>query len=350
MLFAITIHEAAHGYVARYFGDNTAYVHGPRHAQPDQAHRPDGHDPDAAAAVLRDVRRLPLRLCQAGAGELRRGCAGPSATACGWRSPGPASNFIQAMLWAIVFTVLAGTGVNERFFLEMCKAGVLVNLVMWAFNLFPLPPLDGGRIAGRPAAAAPGLVVQPHRALGLFHRDGAGHRGHRQQLVAAPADRLRLSRAQFPAHAPHRAFRIMTAPVPASSPASPPPARRTWATTSARSARRSQASRRPGTENFYFLADYHALIKCDEPARVQRSTLEIAACWLACGLDPEHGVLLPPVGHPRDPGTDLAAHLRHRQGPAQSRACLQGGGRQEHAPPAWTPTPASPRACSCTRC
>src|SRR5438067_121239 len=48
-----------------------------------------------------------------------------------------------------------------------------------------------------------------------------------------------------------------------------------------------QASRRPGTENFYFLADYHALIKCDEPARVQRSTLEIAACWLAIGLDPE---------------------------------------------------------------
>jgi tryptophanyl-tRNA synthetase len=49
-----------------------------------------------------------------------------------------------------------------------------------------------------------------------------------------------------------------------------------------------QASRRAGTTNFYFLADYHALIKCDEPARVQRSTLEIAACWLACGLDPEH--------------------------------------------------------------
>ena len=48
-----------------------------------------------------------------------------------------------------------------------------------------------------------------------------------------------------------------------------------------------EASRRPGTENFYFLADYHALIKCDEPARVHRSTLEIAACWLAVGLDPE---------------------------------------------------------------
>jgi tryptophanyl-tRNA synthetase len=46
-----------------------------------------------------------------------------------------------------------------------------------------------------------------------------------------------------------------------------------------------QASRRAGTENFYFLADYHALIKCDEPARIARSRLEIAATWLACGLD-----------------------------------------------------------------
>ncbi|WP_166210361.1 tryptophan--tRNA ligase [Cognatiluteimonas telluris] len=46
------------------------------------------------------------------------------------------------------------------------------------------------------------------------------------------------------------------------------------------------ASRRPGVESFYFLADYHALVKVHEPARVQRSTLEIAAAWLACGLDP----------------------------------------------------------------
>ena len=45
------------------------------------------------------------------------------------------------------------------------------------------------------------------------------------------------------------------------------------------------ASRQPGVESFYFLADYHALIKVGEPARVQRSTLEIAAAWLACGLD-----------------------------------------------------------------
>jgi tryptophanyl-tRNA synthetase len=48
-----------------------------------------------------------------------------------------------------------------------------------------------------------------------------------------------------------------------------------------------QASRNPDTQGFYFLADYHALIKCDEPARIQRSTLEIAASWIAAGLDPE---------------------------------------------------------------
>ena len=47
------------------------------------------------------------------------------------------------------------------------------------------------------------------------------------------------------------------------------------------------ASRLPGVQSFYFLADYHALIKCDDPARIQRSTLEIAASWLAAGLDPE---------------------------------------------------------------
>ena len=48
-----------------------------------------------------------------------------------------------------------------------------------------------------------------------------------------------------------------------------------------------QASRRTDVQSFYFLADYHALIKIDDPARIQRSTLEIAASWLAAGLDPQ---------------------------------------------------------------
>jgi tryptophanyl-tRNA synthetase len=51
------------------------------------------------------------------------------------------------------------------------------------------------------------------------------------------------------------------------------------------------ASREPGVESFFFLADYHALIKCDEPARIERSRLELAATWLAAGLDPERVVI-----------------------------------------------------------
>lgn len=47
------------------------------------------------------------------------------------------------------------------------------------------------------------------------------------------------------------------------------------------------ASKTPGVESFYFLANYHALIKCEDPERIQRSSLEIAASWLAAGLDPE---------------------------------------------------------------
>jgi len=59
---------------------------------------------------------------------------------------GPASNFVMAIGWALFFTALAAFGIREPFFVKMAQAGVLVNLVMWAFNLFPLPPLDGGRV------------------------------------------------------------------------------------------------------------------------------------------------------------------------------------------------------------
>ena len=145
VLFAITIHEAAHGYVARYLGDNTAYMMGRVTLNPIKHIDPVG-------TIL-----MPLMLYFATSGAFLFGYAKPVPVNFGQlRHPkrdmiwvalaGPASNFIQAILWAIAFTVLAGTGVEERFFIEMAKAGILVNLVMWAFNLFPLPPLDGGRI------------------------------------------------------------------------------------------------------------------------------------------------------------------------------------------------------------
>ena len=51
-----------------------------------------------------------------------------------------------------------------------------------------------------------------------------------------------------------------------------------------------QESRNPNVESFFFLADLHALIKCHDPARVERSRMQIAATWLAAGLDPDHVV------------------------------------------------------------
>ena len=145
VLFAITVHEAAHGYVARHLGDNTAYVQGRVTLNPIKHIDPIG-------TIL-----MPLILYFATAGAFLFGYAKPVPVNFGaLRRPkrdmvwvalaGPLSNLVQAILWAVAFTLLVAFGWTERFFLEMCKAGVLVNLVMCAFNLFPLPPLDGGRV------------------------------------------------------------------------------------------------------------------------------------------------------------------------------------------------------------
>jgi Zn-dependent protease len=145
VLFAITVHEAAHGYVARHFGDNTAYMLGRVTLNPMKHIDPIG-------TIL-----MPLMLYFATSGAFLFGYAKPvPVNFSQLRHPkrdmiwvalaGPASNFIQAILWALLFTALVAFGVDERFFLSMAKAGVLANLVMWAFNLFPLPPLDGGRV------------------------------------------------------------------------------------------------------------------------------------------------------------------------------------------------------------
>lgn len=145
VLFAITVHEAAHGYAARYFGDNTAYVLGRITLNPIK------HiDPIGTIA-------MPLLLYFSTGGAFLFGYAKPVPVRFGnLRDPkrdmiwvalaGPGVNFIQALLWGILLYLAIGTGVNERFLIEMCKAGMLVNVVMFVFNLFPLPPLDGGRI------------------------------------------------------------------------------------------------------------------------------------------------------------------------------------------------------------
>lgn len=145
VLFAITIHEAAHGYAARHFGDNTAAMMGRITLNPIKHIDPIG-------TIL-----MPLLLYFATSGAFLFGYAKPVPVRFDHlRHPkrdmiwvalaGPASNFAQAVFWGLLLIVLVGSGLHERFFLEMCRAGILVNLVMWAFNLFPLPPLDGGRI------------------------------------------------------------------------------------------------------------------------------------------------------------------------------------------------------------
>jgi Zn-dependent protease len=144
VLFAITVHEAAHGYVARHFGEH-GHHDGPGHAQPLKHIDPIG-------TIL-----MPLLLYFSTSGAFLFGYAKPVPVDFSrLRHPkrdmiwvalaGPAANFVQAILWAVLLIVLVVSGIQERFFLEMARAGILVNLVMWAFNLFPLPPLDGGRI------------------------------------------------------------------------------------------------------------------------------------------------------------------------------------------------------------
>ncbi len=145
VLFAITVHEAAHGYAARYFGDNTAWKLGRVTLNP-LAHI------DPMGTIL-----MPLLLYFATSGAFLFGYAKPVPVRFGnLRNPkrdmvwvalaGPAANLAQALLWGAMLYVLHGVGVTEIFFMKMCQGGVLVNIVMFAFNLFPLPPLDGGRI------------------------------------------------------------------------------------------------------------------------------------------------------------------------------------------------------------
>jgi Zn-dependent protease len=145
VLFAITVHEAAHGYAARYFGDNTAWKLGRITLNPINHIDPIG-------TLL-----MPLVLYFATSGAFLFGYAKPVPVRFGnLRNPkrdmiwvalaGPGANLVQALGWLVALKLLRASGVDEAFFLKMCQAGVLTNIVMFVFNLFPLPPLDGGRI------------------------------------------------------------------------------------------------------------------------------------------------------------------------------------------------------------
>ena len=149
VLLAITLHEAAHGYIALRCGDPTAQQAGRITLNP-LAHI----DPMGTIAV-------PLLIL------LGSAAAGASPFLFGWARPvpvdfsrlnnprrdmrsvafaGPAANLLMAVGWAAFYKVLSVAGFQEPFFSEMAVAGIVVNLVLAALNLLPILPLDGGRI------------------------------------------------------------------------------------------------------------------------------------------------------------------------------------------------------------
>jgi len=145
ILFAITLHEAAHGYVARYFGDMTAYQQGRISLNPAKHIDPMG-------TILLPMLTLWL-------GGILFGWAKPvPVNFSNLRRPkqdmlwvalaGPAANLFMALVWAILAKL--AISFQDNYFaspmLEMAKIGININIVLIALNLLPLPPLDGGRI------------------------------------------------------------------------------------------------------------------------------------------------------------------------------------------------------------
>ncbi|MFM2407650.1 MAG: hypothetical protein RL358_392 [Pseudomonadota bacterium] len=146
ILFAITLHEAAHGYVARHFGDMTAYQQGRISLNPIRHIDPIG-------TVVLPLLTLAL-------GGILFGWAKPVPVNFGaLRNPkkdmlwvalaGPASNLFMAMGWAIFYKValLNPDSYFAEPLLQMASIGIKINVVLMVLNLLPLPPLDGGRVA-----------------------------------------------------------------------------------------------------------------------------------------------------------------------------------------------------------
>jgi len=167
IIFAITLHEAAHGYVARYFGDMTA----------DRAGRislnPIRHI-DPVGTILLPILTLWL-------GGILFGWAKPVPVNFGaLRNPkknmlwvalaGPASNFVMAIIWVLV-AKLATNFPGDYYtvpLLKMAQFGLVINVVLIALNLLPMPPLDGGRIAVSLLPHKQALMLSRIEPYGIF--------------------------------------------------------------------------------------------------------------------------------------------------------------------------------------
>jgi Zn-dependent protease len=143
VLFAITVHEAAHGYVARLFGDNTAFVAGRITLNPLKHIDPIGTIVVPLVMVTLSgfmfgwAKPVPVNF-----GQLRK----PKRDMIWVAAAGPGVNLLMAILWLLFAKAVVFLDMQEAFFLLVADAGIKVNLMLMALNLLPLPPLDGGRI------------------------------------------------------------------------------------------------------------------------------------------------------------------------------------------------------------
>lgn len=143
VIFAVTLHEAAHAYAAKYFGDNTAYAAGRMSMNPLRHIDPFGTIllPALMFAftpfIFGYAKPVPIDF-----NRLRN----PKKQMVWVALAGPAANFVMAFGWLLLAILLGAVHVNEAYPHAVAKAGIFVNMLMFVFNLLPIPPLDGGRI------------------------------------------------------------------------------------------------------------------------------------------------------------------------------------------------------------
>ncbi|HEX9173624.1 MAG TPA: site-2 protease family protein [Telluria sp.] len=143
VLFAITLHEAAHAYAARFFGDNTAYAAGRMSLNPLKHVDPFGTILMPLALYLTTgfvfgyAKPVPVDFARLN---------NPKRDMAWVALAGPGANFVMALMWLVFGYLLAIFHVTELFPHKVALAGLFANLLMFAFNLLPLPPLDGSRV------------------------------------------------------------------------------------------------------------------------------------------------------------------------------------------------------------